>query len=35
VITIDKDNLDFEHRPKDFAQIVDRIDRTLFGLFTE
>ncbi|MBO4463593.1 MAG: deoxynucleoside kinase [Prevotella sp.] len=33
VITIDKDNLDFLHNPKDFAQIVDRIDRTLFGLF--
>lgn len=33
VITIDKDPLDFEHRPADFAQVVDRIDRTLFGLF--
>lgn len=33
VITIEKDNLDFQHNPKDFAQIVDRIDRTLFGLF--
>lgn len=33
VMVIDKDNLDFQHRPKDFAQIVDRIDRTLFGLF--
>ena len=33
VITIDKDNLDFLHNPKDFAQIIDRIDRTLFGLF--
>ena len=33
VITIDKDNLDFQHNPKDFAQIVDCIDRTLFGLF--
>ena len=35
VITIEKDGLDFEHNPKDFAQIVDRIDRTLFGLFPE
>ena len=35
VMVIDKDPLDFEHNPKDFAQIVDRIDRTLFGLFTE
>jgi len=33
VMTIDKDALDFQHNPKDFAQIVDRIDRTLFGLF--
>jgi len=33
VITIDKDSLDFQHNPKDFAQIVDCIDRTLFGLF--
>ena len=35
VMTIDKDHLDFQHDPKDFAQIVDRIDRTLFGLFPE
>ena len=33
VITIDKDPLDFQHNPKDFAKIVDQIDRTLFGLF--
>jgi deoxyadenosine/deoxycytidine kinase len=33
VMIIDKDPLDFQHNPKDFAQIVDRIDRTLFGLF--
>lgn len=33
VITIDKDRLDFQHNPRDFAQIVDSIDRTLFGLF--
>ena len=33
VITIEKDDLDFLHNPKDFAQIIDRIDRTLFGLF--
>ena len=33
VMTIEKDDLDFLHRPKDFAQIVDRIDSTLFGLF--
>ena len=34
VMVIDKDPLDFQHNPKDFAQIVDRIDRTLFGLFS-
>ena len=33
VMVIEKDNLDFEHNPKDFAQIIDRIDQTLFGLF--
>lgn len=33
VMVIEKDTLDFEHNPKDFAQIVDRIDQTLFGLF--
>ena len=33
VMTIDADNLDFLHNPRDFGQIVDRIDRTLFGLF--
>ena len=33
VMTVEKDNLDFQHNPKDFAQIVDRIDSTLFGLF--
>jgi len=33
VMVIEKDGLDFQNNPKDFAQIVDRIDRTLFGLF--
>ena len=35
VMVIEKDDLDFEHNPRDFAQIVDRIDSTLFGLFPE
>ena len=35
VMVIDKDTLDFEHESQDFAQIVDRIDQTLFGLFPE
>ena len=34
VMVIDKDNLDFEHNAKDFARIADRIDQTLFGLFS-
>ena len=33
VMVVEKDNLDFLHNPKDFAQIVDRIDSTLFGFF--
>ena len=33
VLTVDKDLLDFQNNPKDFAQIIDRIDSTLFGLF--
>ncbi len=35
VMTIEKDELDFLNRSKDFAMIVDRIDRTLFGLFSD
>ena len=33
VMTIEKDELDFLANTKDLAQIVDRIDRQLFGLF--
>ena len=35
VMVIEKDNLDFQNNPRDLATIVDRIDRTLFGLFPE
>ena len=35
VITVCKDELDFQHEPRHFAHIVDQIDRTLFGLFPE
>ena len=35
LMVIDKDPLDFKNDPKDFAKIVDRIDRTLFGLFSD
>ena len=34
VMVIEKDQLDFEHNPKDFRQIIDRIDQILFGLFS-
>ena len=33
VLTIDVDNLDYQHRLKDFGFITDKIDRELFGLF--
>lgn len=33
VLTIEADNLDFEHNPEDFSLITDKIDARLFGLF--
>ena len=33
VLTIDVDNLDYEHQPHDFASITDKIDQVLYGLF--
>ena len=33
LITIDADNLDFLNREEDFAQITDKIDAELYGLF--
>ena len=35
VITMDKDGLDFIRQPKDLSQVIDRIDTTLFGLFSD
>ncbi len=35
VMTIQKDDLDFQHEPKDLAKIIDQIDRELFGLFSD
>ena len=35
VMTVEKEGLDFIRQPKDLAQVVDRIDATLFGLFPE
>jgi len=33
VMTIETDNIDFKNNPRDFGEIVDRIDAELFGLF--
>ena len=33
VLTIEADNLDFEHNPEDFSAVIDKIDARLFGLF--
>lgn len=35
VLVIDSDELDFESRPEDFRQIINKIDAQLFGLFSE
>ncbi|MBP3822383.1 MAG: deoxynucleoside kinase [Bacteroidaceae bacterium] len=35
VLTIEVDDLDYQHRPQDFASIIDRIDSYLFGLFPD
>ena len=32
-MVVEKDHLDFLHQPKDLAQIIDRIDAELYGLF--
>ena len=33
VLVIEADDLDYEHRPEDFAYITDKIDAQLYGLF--
>ncbi len=35
LLIIDKDNLDFENNPNDFAFIIDKIDSELYGLFSK
>ena len=35
VLVVDVDDIDFEHNPKDFAFIIDKIDARLFNLFPE
>jgi hypothetical protein len=32
-LVIEADDMDFENRPEDFAQITDKIDAQLYGLF--
>lgn len=34
VLVIDVDHMDFEHNPKEFGGIIDKIDAELFGLFS-
>ena len=33
LLVVDVDDIDFQHQPKDFAKITDKIDAQLFGLF--
>lgn len=33
LLVIDVDSLDFQHNPKDFEGIIDKIDAQIFGLF--
>jgi deoxyadenosine/deoxycytidine kinase len=33
ILVIEADDMDFENRPEDFAQITDKIDAQLYGLF--
>ncbi len=35
VLVIDVDNLDFEHNPREFGNIIEKIDAQLFGLFAD
>ncbi len=35
VLVVEVDNLDFEHNPKQFGDIIDKIDAKLFGFFSE
>ena len=34
VLVVEVDNLDFEHNPKQFGDIIDKIDAKLFGFFS-
>ena len=33
VLTIDVDNMDYEHNPQDFKQITEKVDALVYGLF--
>jgi len=34
LLEVDVEEMDFQHDPKDFAKIIDKIDANLFGLFS-
>lgn len=34
VLIVDVDSIDFEHNPKEFGDIIDKIDAELYGLFS-
>ena len=33
VLTVEVDNIDYQHNPKDFKDITDKIDGLLYGMF--
>ena len=33
VLTVEVDNIDYQHNPKDFKEITDKIDGLLYGMF--
>ena len=33
VLTVEVDNIDYQHNPKDFKDITDKIDALLYGMF--
>jgi deoxyadenosine/deoxycytidine kinase len=35
LMIVEANDIDFEHNPKDFAKITDRIDAEMFGLFSK
>jgi len=33
VLTVEVDSIDYQHKPRDFKDITDKIDALLFGMF--